>query len=570
MSKNSPKKIIQKADIDDVEIRYCHTIKVICDFVNTTNLILIGGRGLAKSTIIQANRSIECIYDMPGCALAFVANTYSNLNDNIMPAVKKGWALAGLIEGVHYVSNKRPPDSWRRKCSVIVDKFQNTHFFWNGTVVFLGSLDHPSLLAGKSVVHLFYDEAKYDADKKVNRAMPILRGDAIRYGYSHLFLGLTITTDMPDINEGEYDWFFRYAKYMNPELIEKIVQAAGVLNQLNVQEYQESNKEIPDSAKLERIRKKIAFYVKGLHKMRKGATFFMNASSFANIDILTTDYIRRMYNGTLELHEFKKSVIGMRPGLRKDIRFYVAWTEDHKYTDGTYSGAPAVSSRDLRYLHPNEPIDAGVDFGNQLSLVIGQDDGAYYRVHKNFYELPPRWFRELADQFIGFFLNHQDKEVNLYYDRAGNNFEKQKEDYARKIKDALEIDGEGMRTGWIVNLMSRKQANIRQDEEYDFMQEWMTGKNPALPTLLVDVLNCKEMVSSIEKAPAGVRYKGEQKIVYKIKKSEKLKPKQLPMLSTNFSDAFKYLGMRKSWRSCIKGKSKTGAQPYVPGFDDDE
>ncbi|MCS2862900.1 hypothetical protein NXW13_00835 [Bacteroides thetaiotaomicron] len=31
--------------------------------------------------------------------------------------------------------------------------------------------------------------------------MPILRGVAITYGHSHLFLGITITTDKPDINE---------------------------------------------------------------------------------------------------------------------------------------------------------------------------------------------------------------------------------------------------------------------------------------------------------------------------------------------------------------------------------
>ena len=80
------------------------------------------------------------------------------------------------------------------------------------------------------------------------------------------------------------------------------------------------------------------------------------------------------------------------------------------------------------------PVFAGIyvsmDFGNMLSLVIGQPDGAYYRVHKNFFEIPPGWFREIADQFLTFFQNHEYKELDLYYDRAGNNFEKQKEDYA--------------------------------------------------------------------------------------------------------------------------------------------
>lgn len=569
-SKSSAKKIIRKADPENIEIRFSHILKILIDWINTTILVVIAGRGMAKSTLIQAQRSADCVRDMPGAPLAFVANTYSNLKDNIMPAVKKGWEMQGLIEGVHYVYCKRPPGSWRRKCVDIVDEFKNTIFFWNGSVIYLGSLDNPSLLAGKSVVHIFYDEAKYAQDKKVNRAMPILRGDAIKFGYSIYFLGLTITTDMPDINEGEYDWFFRYAKQMKPERIEKIVQAASVRNELLVNLVKEEEKEKQNNRKLNRIKKDLEYYEKGLKKLRKGETYFINASSLANIDILTISYIKNLFNGALELHEFKKSVIGMRPGLRRDMRFYVAFGEKHKYIDGTWDGEPAINSRDLRYLHHAQPIDAGVDFGNMLSLLIGQRDGAYYRWHKNFFELPPKWFRELADQFIGFFLNHENKELNLYYDRAGNNFERQNEDYAGKIKDAIEKDENGKRTGWVVTLKSRKQSNIGQAEEYDFMQEIMKENNPLLPILRIDALNCREAISSIEKAPAGIKYKGQQKIVYKVKTSEKLKPHLLPMLSTNFSDAFKYGTMRKEWRKVIRGKSSSGASPYIPGYDDPE
>ena len=81
---------------DDVEVRYSHIIKVITDWIDTTNLVVVGGRGLAKSTVIQARRSADCVYDMPGAPLAFVGNTYTNLRDNIMPAVKTGWELMGL------------------------------------------------------------------------------------------------------------------------------------------------------------------------------------------------------------------------------------------------------------------------------------------------------------------------------------------------------------------------------------------------------------------------------------------------------------------------------------------
>ena len=232
MISKSSGKITKVSNADDVEIKYGHIIQVLTDWIDTTILVSVDGRGTAKSTVIQARRSARCVEEMPGGAFAFVANTYSSLEDNIMPAVQKGWQLMGLIEGVHYIKDTRPPESWRRKCSVIVDDYKHVYSFWNGCVIFMGSLDNPSLLAGKSVIHLFYDEAKYDKEMKVNRAMPILRGDAITYGHSHLFLGITITTDMPDIDENEYDWFFRYVKQMDPERIIKIVQAASMRNDL--------------------------------------------------------------------------------------------------------------------------------------------------------------------------------------------------------------------------------------------------------------------------------------------------------------------------------------------------
>ena len=98
----SSEKTIQRINTDDVEVRYSHIIKVLTDWIDTTNLITSAGRGMAKSTVIQARRSADCVYDMPGAALAFAANTYTNLTDNIMPAVKTGWELMGLYEGVHY------------------------------------------------------------------------------------------------------------------------------------------------------------------------------------------------------------------------------------------------------------------------------------------------------------------------------------------------------------------------------------------------------------------------------------------------------------------------------------
>ncbi|WP_302613798.1 hypothetical protein [uncultured Bacteroides sp.] len=546
-------------EVRDAAVKFGSEALVLCDWIDTTNLVFIGGRGVAKSTVILARRSERCVRLMPGAPVAIVANTYSNLIDNIMPAVQNGWKLNGLIEGVHYVKGKRPPAEWSKRCSVIVDDYRHVYSFWNGSVIFLGSLDNPSLLAGKSVAHLLFDEAKYASDSRAARVMPILRGDAITYGRCHLYGGVTITTDMPDVTEGEFDWFFRYTSEMNPERIIKTIQAAGELNKYRMKLIRENQNPTPDVRKLARIERKIDYYTEGLLKLRKGQTFFMNISSFVNIDILTLDYAKRLYNAALEHHEFLKSVLGMRPGVRQDARFYVLFGERHKYTDGTISREAAFNCSQLRFLDPSRPLEGGMDFGNMLSLVIAQPDGQYYRIHKNIYTIPPESMRELADQFLTFFESHQEKVLNLYYDRAGNNNQWQNEDQAGKIKAAIEKDGEGRRTGWSVVLMSRKQGIIRHGAEFNFMHELMSGRNKRLPLLLVDALNCTELISSIELAKAEVKYRGDVKIVAKVKKSEKLEAKKLPRLSTNFSDAFKYLMMRRSWLTAAKADSATGS-----------
>lgn len=544
---------------DGMELRYGSDVQVLTDWIDTTNLVAVAGRGTAKSTVILAKRTYNEVVLMPGAPLAIVADTYANLVNNIMPAVQNGWRLRGWLEGVHYVKGHRPPDEWVRRCSVIVDDYKHVYSFWNGSVLFLGSLDSPSLMAGKSVVHLNFDEAKYASDTRAASVMPILRGDAIRYGHCHLYGGVTITTDMPDVTRGEYDWFFRYAAEMDPERIVRIMQAASMLNSLLVKRVRAMSSAKPDASRIARLDRRIEYYRRGLHKMRKGQTFFMNLSSFANIDILTVDYAKRLYNGALEHHEFLKSVLGMRPGLRKSSRFYVLFGDGHKYTDGTLSGAPAAHSGELRRLDPKRPLEAGLDFGNMNSMIIAQPDGSLYRIHKNIYVLPPDTLRELADRFLSFFSPHEHKVLELFYDRAGNNYRRQKEDLAGKIKDAIEYDADGRRTGWSVVLRSRNQGIIRQHAEYNFMLEFLSGKVPGLPALRVDAVNCPELVSSIELARQKVEYRDGAKVVAKDKSSEKLDLKKLPRLSTNFSDAFKYLCMRREWVKAVRPRPRASS-----------
>ena len=71
------------------------------------------------------------------------------------------------------------------------------------------------------------------------------------------------------------------------------------------------------------------------------------------------------------------------------------------------------------------------------------------------------------------------------------------------------------------------------------------------------------MVCSIEGARQIIKYRGDVKIVAKEKKTEKLEPKKLPRLSTNFSDAFKYLMMRRAWVNATRPAATSASSADV-------
>jgi len=552
---------IRKINEETSKLKLANILKIIIDWIDCWILVVIGGRGLSKSTEIQAERIKNVVFDMPGAPLAFITDTYVNFKTNIFPAIQTGWKRKKWHESIHYVCNQRPPQEWLDKCSIIVNEFEHTIFFWNGCVLFAGSLDRPSLLAGKSVVHLFSDEAKYQPDKKVDRAFPILRGDVDLFGASVYFLGLTVTTDMPDVSDGEYDWMYRFAKDMDKDRIETIIRTHDVLNDWRLLLYNEQNGKNREK-EIKRLEKQIEEWEYQWKKARHEQTFFINASSLVNIQFLTIKYLKGLLK-SLGIEELKKSVFGIRPALKRTLRFYPNLSEKHFYTDGydysfsdqfCYTDKIKEDCRWLSYLKRDEKLEAGVDFGNMKSFVVAQEDREYYRLLKFGHTLPPKSYRELADWFIEYFRYHDKKDLDMYYDRAGNSGKDMGEDAAGKLKEYIETDITGNRTGWRVNLMSRNQANIPQDAEYEYMLDLLKEETPGLPKLRIDSINCKPVKASLEKAPAKVTYKGKKKIVGKDKRSEKLPQDRLLMESTNPSDAVKYLLCRPRWMNLTKVK----------------
>lgn len=104
--------------------------------------------------------------------------------------------------------------------------------------------------------------------------------------------------------------------------------------------------------------------------------------------------------------------------------------------------------------------------------------------------------------------------------------------------------------------MSEGQGNIGQPEEYNFMMELFQGHNRKLPKVMIDYFHCKPLRSSLQLAKTKKRTDRGRNIIGKDKKSEQLPIHRLPLESTNPSDSFKYLMMRKTWRRHVRGARK--------------
>lgn len=551
----------------------------LASMLMTQKFYLISGRGSSKTTEFQVERLMEICYDMPGAPLVWVADTYSNLRQNVLPSLLEGLERKGWVEGTHYVVERKPPEhtpeevknlpKWLRphfwKPFNRLASYTHTIVFFTGTNITFGSLDRPSTLAGRSYVHIFGDEVKFFKESKIAQLTKAVRGYRAQYGHSPFYRGHTFTTDMPDTrNVGEYDWITKQVQKMKPKAIMLLLKASMILNEVT-QEWVRAveSKDRAEALKKEKLVKLWRQKVYTARKHQDAQTFFWVASSYINVDILTPEYFKDEFE--TDLSDINTAILSMHPSLEAGDRFYSALAPIHFYDDGNdplYTDVFGLRDKEdcriLKHLRKDKILECGVDFGNQNSMVFGQLQGKAYRVLKTLHTLTPQWLRELADEFLEYFESHEHKVLHMYYDRAGNNYKGAKQDLASKLKKAIEFDGKGKRTGWKVVLMSLNQGNIPQHEEYTFMMELMPGRNKHLPQLLIDRYNCKPLKSSIEMAPP--RFDKDDNII-KDKKSEKLPTHRLPFESTNFSDAFKYLMMRKLWRRAAKARkgSYTGA-----------
>ena len=550
------------------EYHYVNPVGMAVEILDPTSFYGVMGRGTGKTTQLLARRSKKISLAMPGAYFAFVGDYYSNLLSNTVPSMIKGWNDMGLKEGSHYVVNDRPPSFFDSPYKKPIS-YKHTISFYNGCFFKLASMDVVSSMAGDSYQHLFGDEVKYLQKDKLDKLLPAARGERMRFGHSHYYLGKTFTTDMPNIlNSNEYDWVLDQEKNMDSEQMKIIMQTSLVVNEIKEKMVKAWAKR--DRPEFEKQKRSLYRWNQRLAKVRNNSTLFLMVSTFTNVDILRLDYFKEQLK-VLGPEQFRPSILTMKHEVKQGEKFYPYLTAKNFFDDGLllsfydnagFGEATVLTSDGLKHIDVRKKLEAGMDFGDMISLVVGQDQGWTQRILKNFFTLEQNE-KVIAEKFRSFFKNHKMRVLDLYYDRSGNQYHKVGRDWASSVKREIEYDN-GKPTGWRVNLMSVGQAVIFQEEEFNLMKSVLSETNSKLPKLSIDLFQCKELKSSMEVAKQIIKTdtKGVRRI-HKDKSSETIPMARRPMWSTNLSDALKYYMCRPKYMNILKNIS-ISERSYAP------
>ena len=522
-------------------MEYLSAVQTLALLADTQDMYCELGRGSGKTTHILAPRMDRVQNSMPGSVQVFLASTYKAIFENLVPGLME-YFTENYERGIYFELGQRPPSHFK-PCQTLITDWKNTISFCNGTVIQFVSCERPEQANGKNIAHLYMDEMLHIKRRVYfENVLPALRSKSTQFAQSPYFMGTTGTTSTPNIETDE-DWFLDFERQMDPDRIKLIQSLALRADAIRSKGNPPRLKEIEQT----------------LTELRRGATFYLRASSFSNIKILGLDYIDKQMRATTDTAMLNTSIFAVRENRVKDMFFakfgpmYI--TENSYRVDYIYGISLADNKHftcaDMLNCDLDAPLYVGYDPGPFTSMVVAQ----YSKDRQTFYVLKDLWcywpdqHGELARQFKEFFSPMRCRQVFLHYDRAGN----QHNPYWKQYKptagtesgetDAYTLKNELIVAGFSVQLMSLGQRTILYKQHLFLLNKLFSGKEDAMHNgrpvikIKVDQNECDALISSIYNTPLK-RTAGE---VEMDKSSEKLPYEEQAYNSTQIASAFTYL-----------------------------
>ena len=544
----------RKIDTEQFEEQYYSAVQTLALLADTQDMYLELGRGSGKTTHILGPRIDRVQDSMPGSVQVFLASTYKAIFENLVPGIMEYFA-EHYEEGMYFCIGQRPPAHFK-PCRTLITDWKNTISFVNGTVLQFVSCERPERANGKNIAHLYMDEMLHIKQRVVDENVrPAMRSKSTCYYDSPYFMGTTGTTSTPNIETDE-DWFLRYEEQCDPERVHLIQQLAL---ELDHRYYAlASAEQAHDRATAHRLELYCRRLESMLAQLRRGTVYYLRASSFSNIRVLGPDYIRKQMEGTLDKASLHTSIFAVRENRVKDLffaRFGPMYIEEDTYrlerVESLSLGEQAgFTCADMQHCDPALPLYIGYDPGPFTSLVVGQysRDRKTFRILKDCYAWLPDQQARLAHLFDTFFRPMRNRQVFLHYDRAGNQHDPRWKHMAAYLgdtgdTDAIMLQQELRRRGWVVQLMSMRQPTILYRQHLHLLQHLFSGREdytvdgqPVI-RIRIDRNEAEALISSIYNSPVK-RDGGEVRLD---KSSEKKPYEEQAYGSTQLASALMYL-----------------------------
>lgn len=512
----------------EFERYYMNSMQILANVIDPNGLFVEGARAVGKTEGVMGPRIIRVANDMPGELSFLVHKTYIALMSNVWPNIQAYFSRPVLVNGrvrpmleygIDYIVGESKIPSHFRKPRYPIAYPKHSILFRDGHHLQMVSSDQPESVAGRSGVHAFIEEMKHNKGEKLKtRLFPSLRGSSAEIRRSQYYQGITGVSDTARVDLGEDDWFEDYENNVNLPLIEEIATVSLHLNAALYKRYKllSQQKQTTNPITLECIRldlqkvdRTIALWTPRIADMRRNSTLYIRASSFCNKDILGPKFFKTQLE-TLDIDEFLTSICAIR---HKEVvnKFFANYNkEKHQFADSyLYESIMRldlkdhflVTSRYLIHYDKREELLVGYDPGHFSSLVVGQEQnyGTELRIIKEFFCHYPDEQPELARQFHEFFgQDALNKHIILYPDRAGN---KKREDLEKISTDSRILKRELESYGFTVELMNEGQATVYHWQQFKLLLLMFGNMSNALPRILIDENECKNLCSSIMLSP---------------------------------------------------------------------
>jgi hypothetical protein len=224
--------------------------------------------------------------------------------------------------------------------------------------------------------------------------------------------------------------------------------------------------------------------------------------------------------------------------LDKDIHFF---EDSYKYKSieqFSLKDTFRLTADYLRYFDPNKPLLIGYDPGNFSSVVVAQEDKRRNRLNvlKEFFCYIPKQQGDLARMIYEFFgPYHNNKRIDLFYDRAGN---KKKTIQEKITTDARLLNSELKAYGFKVSMKNQNQRTIYYYEHFKLISLILSEQLKYMPILRIDENECPNLKSALFLTPV----KREDGKIEMDKKSEKtVSYKHQASLTPQIPSALTYL-----------------------------